>query len=61
MATVVRKNKYARILSHARGASYEVQERVKNKWETVTEFYGNRSTAIHLYNRLTKHKKKQLE
>lgn len=59
MAVVVRENKYARILSHARGASNEVQERVGNKWETVTIFHGNRSTAIHLYNRLTKSKQRK--
>ena len=56
MATEVRKNKYARILSYARGASYVVQERVNNRWEEVTTFHGNRDTAIHLYNRLTKKK-----
>lgn len=59
---VIRENKYARVLSRFRGSSYEVQERVGNKWETLTEFHGGRGrdgkgTAIHTYNRLTAHNK----
>lgn len=55
---VIRENKYARVLSHSRGSSYEVQEKVGNKWERLTEFYGpSRDVAIHTYNRLTAHNK----
>jgi len=60
MAVVVRKNKYARVLSHAKGSSYEVQEKVGNKWVRLTEFYGhNKDVAIHTYNRLTKSKQRK--
>ena len=60
MATVVRQNKYARVLSHAKGASYEVQEKVDNRWMRLTIFHGskNKDVAIHTYNRLTKSKRK---
>ncbi len=58
MATIVRENKYARVLSYARGARYEVQERVNNKWETVAGTYGDRRLALSVYNRLTAKKRK---
>ena len=59
MQVVIRKNKYARVISHGRGSSYEVQEKVGNKWVRLTEFYGHKKdVAIHTYNRLTKSKQK---
>ena len=54
---VIRENKYARVISHARGASYEVQEKVGNKWVRLTIFHGDRAVALHTYKRLTKFKK----
>jgi len=58
-STVIRQNKYARVLSHNRGSSYEVQEKVGRKWERLTEFYGhNRDVAIHTYNRLSASKRR---
>lgn len=60
MKKVIRKNKYARIISHNRGSSYEVQEKIGNKWERLTEFYGHqKDVAIHTYNRLTKSKQRR--
>lgn len=57
---VIKKNKYARVISHNRGSSYEVQEKVGSEWVRLTEFYGHqKDVAIHTYDRLTKSKQKR--
>ncbi len=52
---VVRQNKYARVLSFAKGATYIVLEKVDNKWEEVALGHGSsyRPVALSVYKRLT--------
>ena len=53
--TIVRQNKYARVLSFYRGTTYIVQEKVAGKWEDLA--VGHRSSyrpvALDVYKRLT--------
>lgn len=57
--TVVRQNRYARVLSYARGATYVVQERVGAAWEDFAIGYTSsyRPVAISVYEKLTAKRK----